>query len=101
MTQIKMNFKGEGVYDFSKGQIENPGDFGYRIDGDRRYLAMHCPKFGVCLIEIHKAEQDESKPIWKWDGNVYLPSIWPSIGCDKEPRCGSHRSIIFGVIHDK
>lgn len=104
-----MRFVGKGVYHFGPGGIEKPGDFGYRIDIKREMvdglmregpgeiqLAMHCPKYGVCMIPIHTAEPVH--PVWQWDGNWESPTIRPSIGCDNAPRCGAHRTITAGCI---
>lgn len=87
-----MNFLGNGGYHL----IKNPGDFAYRTEGGRRYLAMHCPKFDMCLIRIHQDAPDQANAIWNWDGNEAEPTIVPSIGCDIAPRCGQHRTISRG-----
>jgi hypothetical protein len=72
-----MHFKGKGVYDAES--LKNPGDFGYRIDNingtEQIQLAMHCPKFGVCMIKIHLAAP--AHPIWNWNGNWEKPTIHP------------------------
>lgn len=92
---MKMNYLGRGMY----SSIEKPGDFAYRIDGNAWLLAMHCPKFKVCLIPIHQAPACESpQRTWQWDGNEAEPTIVPSIGCDAAPRCGAHRTIQRGEI---
>ena len=92
---MKMNYLGRGMYE----AIQQPGDFAYRIDGDRWQLAMHCPKFRICYVPIHQAAPTDGPPrTWQWDGNEAEPTITPSIGCDAAPRCGCHRTITAGVI---
>jgi Family of unknown function (DUF6527) len=94
-----MSFKGKGVYHRGPGGIEQPGDFGYRLDGDQSIeFVMYCPRFGVCYTKIHRATADASLAIWEWDGNFESPTIIPSIGCDIAPRCGQHVTIINGQI---
>ena len=104
---------GKGVYHAGAGGIEKPGDFGWRIDMDREqidgiwtdkcaqvYFVQHCPKFGVCMIKVHRAAPDQSTATWQWDGNFDAPTITPSIGCDAAPRCGAHRTITGGLTHN-
>ena len=105
-----MRFLGKSIYHPGPGGIEKPGDFGWKIslaveqiDGVAHdkivqvEFAMHCRKFGVCLIRVHQAPPDEATATWQWDGNWEAPTIRPSIGCDGQLRCGSHRTVIRGV----
>ena len=98
-------FKGKGTYHYGPGGIEQPGDFGYRIDTidgvEHVQFAMYCPKFGVCLTKIHHGPPDAENAIWQWDGHWESPSIVPSIGCDLAPRCGQHTSVVAGRLITK
>lgn len=38
----EMRFRGKGVYGIGSGQIEQAGDFGYRIDGEQREETGGC-----------------------------------------------------------
>lgn len=98
-----MRFRGIGVYGARDGGIEQAGDFGYRMDQPqplyptgRIQIALHCPRFGICMIEISRAPAEH--PVWQWDGNVEMPTIRPSIGCDGPMRCGRHFTITNGVM---
>jgi hypothetical protein len=104
-----MRFVGKGVYHHGPGGIEQPGDFGWKIELDRTYtdglaadvvkriyFVQHCQKYGVCMIKVHQAPPDHGTATWQWDGNWEEPTIHPSIGCDNAPRCGAHRTIIRG-----
>ena len=105
-----MRYVGKGFYHAGPGGIEQPGDFGWRIDLGRERIdgiwrdkivqiqfAQHCPKFGVCLIKVHQAPRDQSTATWWWNGSYEAPTIRPSIGCDNAPRCGAHRTITDGI----
>lgn len=109
---MKMRFRGKNAYEPVAGQIEQPGDFGYRIDLERVVtdgiardvvkqvcIANWCPKFGVCMTRIHEAKPDRDTATWQWNGNWECPTVVPSIGCENAPRCGLHRTITNGEIN--
>lgn len=101
---MKMRFRGIGVYGTRPGEIEQPGDFGYRIDQPspmypqgRFQISIYCPKYGACLHNISRRAPAEH-PVWHWDGNVEQPTLTPSISCDAPMRCGRHWTITNGEI---
>lgn len=99
---IAMRFRGIGVYGTRPGEIEQPGDFGYRLDQPqtlhpegRIQIAYHCAKYGVCL---HSISRHVIPGVWLWDGNVEKPTITPALDCKSAMRCGQSTVIRNGEL---
>jgi hypothetical protein len=80
--QRKLFVEGEDPHDAMWRKPVAPGDYVLCGEASTRYLYLHLPSGGRCLLPIARAGEAHihgGGAVWQWDGNEDAPTLEPSV----------------------